>query len=190
MKKEKVKERLDKNAPPVIINLIKSTYYWILKKRLRGTFLDVGCGEMNFGNELFGAVGTDIAKNLKTCYTRADATQLPFLDKSFDYIICFETIEHILEQKKVIKEFERIARKKIIIGSINKDGPEFIEEIKIWKGKMNPFHIKELGIKDFKRLFKRFKNKKFYRTSYDGKKFFMMEGLTKFGYSNYVVINL
>jgi ubiquinone/menaquinone biosynthesis C-methylase UbiE len=43
------------------------------------------------------------------------AEALPFPDKSFDYITCCHTLEHVKDLAKTTSEFKRIARKKIIV---------------------------------------------------------------------------
>jgi SAM-dependent methyltransferase len=43
------------------------------------------------------------------------AESLPFGDKSFDYITCCHTLEHVKNLAKTTAEFRRIARKKIVI---------------------------------------------------------------------------
>lgn len=41
----------------------------------------------------------------------ADAHRLPFRDNSFDLIVCSETIEHVLNPKKVLYEISRVMKK-------------------------------------------------------------------------------
>lgn len=195
-------ERVDKTTPEIIKKWFVFPYQWVKEMNLEGTFLDVGCGEMNFGKELLNSIGVDIANGLETDYIKGDARELPFEDKSFDYVLCFETIEHIKEQKEVVKELVRVARKKVFIGSVNKNGPNFIEGIEIYKGKKNPHHLKELGVIGFYNLFKDFQKAEFYSLFYDKGKFAIkpieisidnpgeMFNFYLDGYSNYVILNL
>jgi len=46
----------------------------------------------------------------------ADAHNLPFKDKSFDYAILAEVLEHVKNPKQVLKEAERVS--KIVIGTV------------------------------------------------------------------------
>ncbi|MFL0811425.1 MAG: methyltransferase domain-containing protein [Agarilytica sp.] len=47
----------------------------------------------------------------KNClYTQADGCQLPFLDNSFDHIICSEVLEHIPHYRHMLKEIERLLK--------------------------------------------------------------------------------
>lgn len=41
----------------------------------------------------------------------ADAHKLPFADKSFDLVICTETLEHVTDPKKVLLEIKRVLSK-------------------------------------------------------------------------------
>ncbi|OGS37027.1 MAG: hypothetical protein A2293_15480 [Elusimicrobia bacterium RIFOXYB2_FULL_49_7] len=44
-----------------------------------------------------------------------DAEKLDYPDKSFDYILCFETLEHLENPLRALREFKRVAREKIFI---------------------------------------------------------------------------
>lgn len=95
--------------------------------------LDLGCGE---GRHSIGAlfdeadidmVAVDLNLNdLQTAksrhtefndesarrclYTQADGCKLPFLDDSFDHIICSEVLEHVPEYSNMLKEIVRIIK--------------------------------------------------------------------------------
>jgi hypothetical protein len=49
----------------------------------------------------------------------ADATRMPFTDKSFDAVLCFEVIEHIDKQvgKEMLHTFDQIARGLILVST-------------------------------------------------------------------------
>ena len=47
----------------------------------------------------------------KSCaFGVTDARRLPFGDSSFDYVICSEVLEHIIEFEEVIEEINRILK--------------------------------------------------------------------------------
>lgn len=124
------------SLPPHIFSLVEGE-----------TILDVGCGEGTYGFLLTNLwfqtqawqynpkrrrprliVGLDIKRKLnrskliKDIYDKfvcASAERLPFLDKSFETIICIELIEHLEKEgaQKLLDEMERVAKKQIIISS-------------------------------------------------------------------------
>ena len=83
------------------------------------TVLDLGCGDKSFSNKLVGKVTTvdawekfnpDLVWNL-------EHTPLPQQDKSFDYVIMMDVIEHLDKAKgfELIAEAKRIARKGVFL---------------------------------------------------------------------------
>ncbi len=103
----------------------REIFYEALSRNLRAqknnTILDIGCGPG--GNTVllreFGAVtGLDIsdealkfAKNQDfTNLVQADATNLPFLDSSFDIISSLDALEHISGDEEVIKGAFRVLK--------------------------------------------------------------------------------
>ena len=44
-------------------------------------------------------------------FTISDAHNLPFHGNSFDLVICYETIEHVLEPKIILQEIRRVIKK-------------------------------------------------------------------------------
>lgn len=93
---------------------------------LNGKFLDVGCGsfpnEMSIFLDKKEVVGVDISpiaiekqreRFPKMKFEIADAQSLPFEKKSFDYVVCSETIEHLPDDERFFKEAHRV---------LNKDG--------------------------------------------------------------------
>lgn len=102
--------------------------------------LDVGClvgttllklNQMNYE-----PVGIDInnnyvkiARNYSQCPVyQMNANNLDFEDNYFDYILCTETLEHIHNQEKTLKEFYRVLK----------------EEGRIFISVPNPFHLPRL----------------------------------------------
>lgn len=108
--------------------------------------LDVGCGEGVFIARVvktYGANGTgvDISRTSLATAKRwgstrlrsvqasrlrfqvADATQLPFPDKSFNYVLSFDVLEHIRDQSKALSEMVRVLKPggSLLIYTINKN---------------------------------------------------------------------
>ena len=95
------------------------------------TILDLGCGNGSISYLLWylGAdvCSVDISKQAlfgtkslgKTGYSgsrftsmlcQGDATNLPFKDEAFDLVFCIETLEHIKDDQKAIKQIEKVAK--------------------------------------------------------------------------------
>jgi GT2 family glycosyltransferase/2-polyprenyl-3-methyl-5-hydroxy-6-metoxy-1,4-benzoquinol methylase/glycosyltransferase involved in cell wall biosynthesis len=127
--------------------------------------LDIACGE-GYGSSFMAdvarsVIGVDIAKaavkhasttykkpNLK--FRQGSAINLAFADASFDVVVSFETIEHLVEQAQMLAEIRRVLRPNgvLIISSPNR--PIYSEE----SGKHNEFHVKELDFNEFDELLK------------------------------------
>jgi len=97
-----------------------------------GTVLDVGCGQGSLALRLaqagFRATGVDVSSEALRIARRnaletgkeielveGFAESLPFPDKSFDYVTCAHTLEHVRDLKAVAAEFKRVAKRKIVI---------------------------------------------------------------------------
>ena len=67
----------------------------------------------------------------KSCtFGVTDARKLPFRDSSFDYVICSEVLEHIIEFEEVIEEINRILKPG---GVFSASVPKFFPEWICWK---------------------------------------------------------
>lgn len=125
--------------------------------------LDVASGE-GYGSHLLSkhatfVVGVDVsgdavthatsrypAGNLR--YVAASCIQIPEPDASFDVIVSFETIEHIMEHEAFLHEVNRLLAPGglFIISSPNR--PEYSDRT----GYKNEFHVKELDRTELKAL--------------------------------------
>ena len=116
-------------------------------------FLDLGCGE---GRHCFGAYMSeeidvfgfdmslsDVGKakenfdqfnentSTKSCnFGVADAKKLPFKDNTFDFIICSEVLEHIINYQSALSEINRILKPE---GKLAVSVPKFFPEWICWK---------------------------------------------------------
>ncbi len=98
----------------------------------RGTVVDVGSGSgtlaIRLAREGFRVTGLDVsnvalrqaAERARQAGVTIDWQQgfiehLPFGDKSFDYVTCCHTLEHVKDLEKSVAELKRIARKKVIV---------------------------------------------------------------------------
>jgi hypothetical protein len=96
------------------------------------SFLDVGCAEGMYlvavkkRKPQCSAYGVDFSlasvkkaqvyTNQSGSYLiRTDASNLPFINRPFDVVLCSETLEHIVEDKKAMKELARVCGKLCLI---------------------------------------------------------------------------
>lgn len=82
-----------------------------------GNLLDVGCGRKPYQN-LFNVdsyIGIDVKtsghdhkkSNVDVYY---DGKKIPFPDKSFDTVVCFEVLEHVYDSKTLLTEINRVLK--------------------------------------------------------------------------------
>lgn len=85
----------------------------------------------------------------------ANAEKLPFKKEEFDLLICYETIEHITNPLKALKEMKRVLKKNGTL-ILTMDSGSLLFRIvwyvwertkgKVWQGAhLHPFHHEELG---------------------------------------------
>jgi SAM-dependent methyltransferase len=87
--------------------------------------LDLGCATGDYCLELakmgFSCVGADINEAyVRTARARGVEAfhvtdRLPFADKSFDTVLIFEVLEHVLEPERLMLEAKRVAARRILI---------------------------------------------------------------------------
>jgi ubiquinone/menaquinone biosynthesis C-methylase UbiE len=97
-----------------------------------GSVLEVGAGIGTLAIRLakggFEVTGVDVSSEaLRRAQERAEhenvavrwcegfAEALPFPDKSFDYVTCCHTLEHVKDLARVTAELKRVARRKIVV---------------------------------------------------------------------------
>jgi len=117
--------------------------------------LDAACGE-GYGSAMLAdgaveVVGVDIdapsiahareryvRKNLR--YETGDATALDFPDASFDLVVCFETLEHLEAQERLLEGFARVLSEDGLLVISSPDKHTYSEV----SGFRNEFHVREL----------------------------------------------
>ena len=126
--------------------------------------LDAACGE-GYGTALLArvaqeAVGVDIdaasiaharkryADVPRARFEHADATTLPFPDKSFDRVVSFETIEHLAAQEQLVAGFARVLADDGVLIISSPDKRTYGETA----GFRNEFHVRELYREEFVKL--------------------------------------
>lgn len=94
--------------------------------------LEVGCGD-GFGMyymQEFGAIfGSDISRPmlrrnpLRQSVAEADIYRLPYADKSFDLVYCWEVLHHVNDVQSAIREMMRVSRRFILLYEPNAFNP-------------------------------------------------------------------
>lgn len=130
-------------------------YAWVAPLVAGKAVLDVasgaGYGSAMLARTAASVVGVDISpeavEHAKATYPQPNlsfmegsASELPLADASFDVVVSFETIEHLLAQEQMLAEIKRVLRPNgvLVISSPNK---EVYSEL---SGLHNEFHVKEL----------------------------------------------
>lgn len=97
-----------------------------------GSFLDAGCGEGFVAQRILDAVpdveltGCDLSTSALAIARHANpgaefvsgsVINLPFADKSFDVVGCFEVLEHLPDDlpRQALGEFARVARRGVVL---------------------------------------------------------------------------
>lgn len=77
-------------------------------------------------------------------YTQSNALNLEFADNSFDVVVSFETLEHLVQHNQLLDEFSRILKNDglLVISTPDKD-------IYSANDDHNEFHVKELTSNEF-----------------------------------------
>lgn len=105
---------------------------WFRFAKAKETFLDVGCELGYFVRKLteqgLDATGVDISPTkirkakliaqklgFKCHFFEMDAENLEFENNSFDWVLCSETLEHVLNDRKAVLELIRVAKRYVII---------------------------------------------------------------------------
>ena len=95
--------------------------------------LDVGCGDgfglyymrrltaHIYGCELSAAMLRQNPMNRILC--QADAYQLPYANRSFDVVYCWEVLHHIYDPVLVVREMARVSRKYVLLCEPNSFNP-------------------------------------------------------------------
>ena len=104
-----------------------SSFKWLAMRQLsatiaaaaphaRGRLLDVGCGARRFAHYFEPRVSRYVGLDYPTTYqlgeehidVYGDGLQLPFLDGSFETVVCFEVLEHVKDGAQLAREIARV----------------------------------------------------------------------------------
>lgn len=142
-------------------------------KKLEGSVLDIGCGTGFVSQGLEKVVGIDIALGMAKLYKErfgsavvADAHNLPFVDKSFDYVVSNFSL-HWTDVEKSLGEAIRVCRKGLLCalpvkGSLPEFGFPFPEADLILKTLERKTYIREFFLRDVAVPFRGFELLRFF----------------------------
>lgn len=119
-----IKELLYQISDHMLLGYANFYEYKILKYmrnklKIHGKILDIGCSSGKFlkhlSKHIESGIGIDIALKMPNSgnisFLNLDASKnLPFKNNYFDCVTCFEVIEHIKNDKNMIKEVKRILK--------------------------------------------------------------------------------
>ena len=77
----------------------------------KGKILDVGSGTWNYPKTRFSSEQITTIDLQPGADVIGSVTKLPFPDNTFDYVICFETLEHTDNPFKAMSEINRVLKK-------------------------------------------------------------------------------
>jgi SAM-dependent methyltransferase len=148
------------------MRLLPFTYPWIVRRDIEGSVLDVGCGDgaqmkmINFDNTLY-VTGIDLYKPYVEKATKSgiykkvllgDIRKMKANSHSFDCVLSSQVVEHLTKKEAIslIDAMEKIAKKKVIIGTTNGFFP--FDPLEGKDG--NPLQVHKSGwsIKEFREL--------------------------------------
>lgn len=119
-----VNKKLSEQYPHDYIDDRIKTAMTLVEKNSNAKYLDIGCSNGVVALEIAKVIGTndvhgiDIA-NIEDAKKRGlkgvefdlnEDNPLPFQDKTFDVITCFDTLEHIYNTDHVVREIKRILK--------------------------------------------------------------------------------
>lgn len=162
-------EKVLKNPTPAYKELIDTEYAYLLEKiPVNSKVLDIGCGDgrnmrtaLNMTNHVFGIDNDDVAigdarQNFSDVNSvgiqKAEATKLPFEDKTFDVVIFFDILQNLDSNKlQVLMEAKRVLKDDGIILLCTYSEEGFEERSKMY----NIIHVPIENIEKTKFIFKK-----------------------------------
>jgi 2-polyprenyl-3-methyl-5-hydroxy-6-metoxy-1,4-benzoquinol methylase len=121
--------------------LLKLTEKYVLESGIKGTLLDVGCGNGRYCKILqdhgFDVLGIDYSDKVielaKKNYPGIrfevkDAYNTEFQDQAFDIVICVGVLQCVHYHEKLLNELSRITKKVLILSTLHRDDDIGMEE--------------------------------------------------------------
>lgn len=122
--------------------------YWLKflqTDKLNGIGLEIGCGPNGLYNFTEQVIGIDSINYHKKNFINCVGELLPFKSKSFDFVICCNSLDHCKDPQLVINEIFRLSDKVIIWTNL------FLPITSFILGKVDsthPFHFTSMDLKN------------------------------------------
>lgn len=157
LKKLYTAERASEQSPSDNVLFQRQLFaYEYAAKEIKGRVLEIGCGE-GYGTRMLAEkvfdytaidkfVPTNMQNFSKVKFLQMEVPYLSsFQDNSFDSIICFQLIEHIEDDKTLLKEIHRVLAPS---GKLYLTTPNVETTLT-----RNPYHIREYTTDQFRKFF-------------------------------------
>lgn len=125
--------------------------------------LDIGCGD-GYGSNLIAEHANEVFamdidkitinhakasyKKVNLKFVEGDIRSIKFPDRTFDVVVCFETLEHVEEHFIVLSEFKRILKPNGLLIMSTPDKTNYSEA----SNHVNPYHKRELNFAEYNEL--------------------------------------
>ncbi|PPA70683.1 class I SAM-dependent methyltransferase [Jeotgalibacillus proteolyticus] len=89
-------------------------------------------------------------------YVVADAEELPFLDRTFDIVVCRIAAHHFPSPEKFVQEVFRVVKpggRFLLIDNVSPEDPSLAHFMNTFEEMRDPSHAKALSVLEWKRLF-------------------------------------
>lgn len=135
-------------------------YIWAGAK-VSGRVLDIACGT-GYGSRILSRAAqvTGLDRDARAVaeaqervpegrFVRVEVPPIPFEDAAFDWVVCFETVEHIAEDNRFVTELKRTLTPEghLLISTPNRAATSPNQAHPV-----NPFHVREYLLPEFESL--------------------------------------
>jgi SAM-dependent methyltransferase len=153
---------LDRFSSPWLRNQHLARYRWAAGFARGLRVLDAACGS-GYGSRILhdegaeSVVSMDLSREASGIrFVRADASRLPVKDEAFDLYVSFETLEHVEDDRGLVREARRVLAPggRFLCSTPNRD---LLSPGLTLDGRpRNPYHVREYSMPEFAALLGQF----------------------------------